>query len=55
MAFPKRVTSEQEAPASAGEQGPGEMTMCDGANRSTRAASTASLRTTHVSPPCNRT
>ena len=50
-AAPSRVTTSGEIPASAGEHGPGEMTMCDGASAATSSTPTSSFRTVTVRSP----
>ena len=52
---PTRLTTSVEMPASAGEQGPGEMITCEGASASTSSAVIASCRRTTGSSPSSRT
>ena len=52
---PKRRTTSVEIPASVGEQGPGEMMMCDGASAAMSSSVSASLRRTSGSSPSSST
>ncbi len=52
---PTRRTTSLEIPASAGEQGPGEMITCDGARLRMSSTVSASFRWTAGSSPSSRT